>query len=194
MMGKGNVMARQLRRTGIVSLTAAVGVLFATAACGGSSDDAPRATSTCDLLPRDEVAAALSLPGQGADDLEMTGTEFDPTSAGAGADANECTAGDPAVATIRAVSIKATSAENASESDEVIVGSPCRDFEPLPDSVDAVGGTCLTVSTEVRGRWDDDRVTVQLYRAAGEQPTDRDTVIDIAQRFHDAAKAKAVSP
>jgi hypothetical protein len=183
-------MARQLRGTGVVGLAVA-SLLLATAACDGSSDDPPEATSTCDLLPRDEVAAALALPGQDADDLEMSGTDFDPASAGAGADANECTAGDPAVATIRAVSIKATSAENATESDEEIVGSPCRDFQPLPDSVDAVGGTCLTVSTEVRGRWGDDRVTVQLYRVAGEQPADRDTVIDIAQKFHDSVESAA---
>lgn len=182
-------MARQLSRRGGVAVLAA-GLLLTLVACdGSSSDDTNEATSTCELLPRQEVADALALPGQDADDLETTGTEYDPESAGSGSDANECTAGDPAVATIRVVSIKATPAEVAATSDEEIVGTPCTDFEPLPDSVDAVGGTCLTVSTEVRGRWDDKRVTVQLYRAAGKQPTDRDLVVDIADRFHAAAES-----
>lgn len=185
-------MARKLTQR--VAAAMAAGLLLTLAACNGSSpDDEPEATSTCDLLPRQEVADALALPGQDADDLETTGTDYDPDSAGAGADANECTAGDPAVATIRVVSIKATPKEVATDSDEEIVGTPCTDFEPLPDSVDAVGGTCLTVSTEVRGRWDDKRITVQLYRTAGKQPSDRDVVIDIADRFHTAAEAAASS-
>jgi hypothetical protein len=172
----------------------AAGLLLTLSACDGSSpDEKTEGTSTCALLPRQEVADALALPGQDADDLEMTGTDFDSDSAGAGPDANECTAGDPAVATIRVVSIKATAKEAATESDEEIVGTQCTDFEPLPDSVDAVGGTCLAVSTEVRGRWDDDRVTVQLYRAVGKQPSDRDVVIDIAARFHAASESAAAS-
>lgn len=180
-------MARKLSHRSIAAAAATLVLLLS--ACDGSSPDDVEATSTCDLLPKDEVAAALALPGQDADDLELTGTDYDPASAGSGADANECTAGDPAVATIRAVSILATPDEKATESDEEIVGTPCTDFEPLPESVEAVGGTCLTVSTEVRGRWDDKRVTVQLYRAKGKQPGDRDAVIDIAQRFHTATES-----
>lgn len=176
-----------MRRGGLVAL--ATGLAMSLSACTETKPSPDDTTATCDLLPRDDVAAALALPGQSADDLQLTGGDFDPALDGTRPDGeesgplvNECTAGDPSVATVRVTSLVDTSpAGTATE----VVGNSCEDVEPFPDSIDAVGGTCLAVSTEARGRWDDSRITVQLYRVAGQQPTDRDAVTDIAQGFRD---------
>lgn len=177
-----------MRRARLIALAA--GLSLSVSAC---SDDEPApvddTTATCDLLPRDAVAAALALPGQSADDLRLTGGDFDPTLDGTRPDGeesgplvNECTAGDPSVATVRVTSLVDTSAVETAQD---VVGTSCDELEPFPDTTEAVGGTCLAVSTEARGRWADSRITVQLYRVAGQQPTDRAAVINIAQGFHD---------
>ncbi len=169
----------------------AAGLLLSLMACSADEPATDETTSTCSLLPREEVATALALPGQSADDLELRGGDYDPTLDGTRTDSeesgpllNECTAGDPAVATVRVTSLLD---DSSAGSDQDVVGASCDEFEPFPDSVDAVGGTCLAVSTEARGRWGDQRILVQIYRASGQQASDRLIVADIAQRFAEAA-------
>lgn len=182
-------MARQLMRRG--SLVAAVaGLVLPVAACTSGGDSQAETVSTCDLLPRTQVAAALALPGQSADDLELSGGDYDPKLDGTSpADAeigplfNECLAGDPSVATIRVTSLVQDAAAGTVQD---VVGNQCSDLEPFPDAVDAVGGTCLGLSTEARGRWQDQRIVVQLYRVAGPQASDRTAVTEIAERYSQA--------
>ena len=186
-------MDQLIRRSALASMLA-----LALSACTGS-EPADDAAQTCDLIPTAEISAALDTAGQDGDDLQTQGTAFDPKRDGrddGGPRFNECTAGDPNRATVRISSVLASgvatgeAVENPTDQD--VTGASCAEFQPLPDSVDAVGGTCVRSgdTTDVRGQWGDTRITVQLYRAQGAETGDREQAIDIAQKFAEKIRTR----
>ncbi len=179
------VVARKSKQ-GRVLVVCIAAVAMAAGACS-SDDDPVDGTSTCDLLPLQRVATALALPGQNADDLTLTGNEYDPTFNGTRPDGdesgpllNECLAGDPSVATFRVTALTQDTPPGTARD---VVGGNCTDFATFPTSVDAIGGTCLEISTEARGRWGDQRIVVQLYWVSGREEADRTAATDIADEF-----------